>query len=161
MSVAFRRESDEEHLEPKFEIPIPPGPNLVTVRGLSLIEAKVGQIEAALPSVLDEAEGAKIRRELRYWRTRLATARLADVPDGTRVALGCRVRIRMNGKEQVVAIVGQDEAEPQSGLLAFSAPLCRAIMDAEAGERVAFSGKADSIEILAIEPMPQVEREPR
>ena len=37
MSVAFRRESDEEHLEPKFEIPIPPGPNLVTARGLALI----------------------------------------------------------------------------------------------------------------------------
>ena len=30
MSVAFRRESDEEHLEPKFELPIPPGPNYVT-----------------------------------------------------------------------------------------------------------------------------------
>ena len=26
MSVAFRRDSDEEHLEPKFAVPIPPGP---------------------------------------------------------------------------------------------------------------------------------------
>ena len=34
MSVAFRRDSDEEHLEPKFELPIPAGPNLVTLRGL-------------------------------------------------------------------------------------------------------------------------------
>ena len=33
VSVAFRRESDEEHLEPKFERPIPPGANLVTARG--------------------------------------------------------------------------------------------------------------------------------
>ena len=40
MSVAFRRESDEEHLEPKFELPLPPGPNLVTSRGLKLIEAR-------------------------------------------------------------------------------------------------------------------------
>ena len=39
MSVAFRRESDEEHLEPKFELPIPPGPNLVTPRGLTLVFA--------------------------------------------------------------------------------------------------------------------------
>ena len=37
MSVAFRRESDEEHKEPRFELPIPPGPNLVTARGLKLI----------------------------------------------------------------------------------------------------------------------------
>ena len=28
MSVAFRRESDEEHLEPKFELPLPAGAEL-------------------------------------------------------------------------------------------------------------------------------------
>ena len=41
MSVAFRRESDEEHLEPKFELPIPPGPNFVTPGGLAQIEGRV------------------------------------------------------------------------------------------------------------------------
>src|SRR4029079_14786816 len=46
MSVAFLRESDEEHKEPRFELPIPPGPSLVTPRGLALIEAKVGELEA-------------------------------------------------------------------------------------------------------------------
>ncbi|MBB4860419.1 transcription elongation GreA/GreB family factor [Novosphingobium chloroacetimidivorans] len=155
MSVAFRRESDDEHLEPKFEIPIPPGPNLVTARGLAMIEARVVEFEAALPSSGEEAQVAKLRRELRYWRTRLATARLAEAPDGTHVAFGCRVRIRMNGREQDISIVGDDEAEPQAGLLAFSAPLCRAIMDAEVGERVAFAGRPDAIEILAIELPPQ------
>ena len=48
MSVAFRRESDEEHLEPKFELPFPPGPNLVTPRGLALIEARNAELEAAI-----------------------------------------------------------------------------------------------------------------
>ena len=43
MSVAFRRESDEEHLEPKFELPIPPGPNVVTQRGYHLIGARVSE----------------------------------------------------------------------------------------------------------------------
>ena len=37
MSVAFRRESDEEHKEPRFELPIPPGPNLVTAAGLATV----------------------------------------------------------------------------------------------------------------------------
>ena len=55
MSVAFRRESDEEHLEPKFEIPIPPGPNLVTPRGLALIGDKVATIEAQIAEATDEA----------------------------------------------------------------------------------------------------------
>ena len=46
MSVAFRRESDEEHLEPKFELPIPPGPTLVTARGQAQIRARVAELEA-------------------------------------------------------------------------------------------------------------------
>lgn len=151
MSVAFRREGDDEHLEPKFEIPLPPGPNLVTARGLALVQAKVADLEAALPEVADEAAITKARRELRYWRTRLATARVMEVPDGTSVSFGCRVTIAMNARKQTITIVGDDEAAPQQGLLAFSAPLCRAIMDAEVGEHVAFGGKADAIEILAID----------
>jgi hypothetical protein len=37
MSVAFRRESDDEHKEPEFELPIPVGANLVTPRGARLL----------------------------------------------------------------------------------------------------------------------------
>ena len=48
MSVAFRRESDEEHLEPRFELPIPVGPNLVTRRGHALIVARNADLEALL-----------------------------------------------------------------------------------------------------------------
>ncbi len=47
MSVAFRRESDDEHLEPRFELPIPAGPNLVTAAGPALIAARVAELEAA------------------------------------------------------------------------------------------------------------------
>jgi transcription elongation GreA/GreB family factor len=151
MSVAFRREGDDEHLEPKFELPLPPGPNLVTVRGLALIEARVAELEAALPSITEEASVTAARRELRYWRTRRATAQLMDLPDCSSVSFGCRVSIVMNGQRRTITIVGDDEASPKSGLLAFSAPLCRAIMDAVVGERVAFAGKADSIEIVAID----------
>jgi len=152
MSVAFRREGDDEHLEPKFEIPLPPGPNLVTRRGLTLIEARVVEIEAALSRLTDELAITAARRELRYWRTRLATARVMDAPDGSTVTFGCRVTLAVKGKPRTITIVGDDEAAPQSGLLAFSAPLCRAIMDAEVGEQVVFAGQQDAIEILAISP---------
>lgn len=152
VSVAFRRESDEEHLEPKFELPIPPGPNLVTARGLALIEARVAELEAALPGLSDEAAITAARRQLRYWRTRQATAQLVPAPDGTRVAIGCTVVIRLNGKDRSVTVVGDDEADPPRGLLAFSAPLCRAMMDGEAGDLLDFGGKAEALEILAIAP---------
>ncbi len=51
MSVAFRRDSDEEHLEPKFELPIPPGPNFVTPAGLAQIEARVTELQALVEAI--------------------------------------------------------------------------------------------------------------
>lgn len=154
MSVAFRRDGDEEHLEPKFEIPIPPGPNLVTARGLAQIHAKVAELEARDDSAMDEAAKTTHRRALRYWRTRQATAQPVPPPDGASVAFGCAVTFRMNGKERTITLVGDDEADPAAGLLAFSAPLCRAMLHAEAGEAVDFGGKPDAIEILEIRPLP-------
>lgn len=150
MSVAFRRDGDEEHLEPRFELPIPPGPNLVTARGLALIAAKVTELEAVLPTLTDETAIAATRRALRYWRTRQATAQPMPAPDGRSVAFGTAVRFRLNGQERTITIVGDDEAQPASGLLAWSAPLCRAMMDAEVGDTADFAGKADAIVVLDI-----------
>ncbi|APL95758.1 nucleoside-diphosphate kinase [Sphingobium indicum] len=151
MSVAFRRESDEEHLEPTFEIPLPPGPNWVTARGLRLTREKVEALEAVETEAMAEEDAKKLKRELRYWRTRLATAELRPVPDAEAVAFGSRVTYRLNGREKRIDIVGDDEAEPAEGRIAFSAPLARAMMDAEEGETVDFAGKPGAITILAIE----------
>ncbi|AEG50024.1 transcription elongation factor GreA/GreB domain-containing protein [Sphingobium chlorophenolicum L-1] len=151
MSVAFRRESDEEHLEPTFEIPLPPGPNWVTARGLRLTREKVEALEAVETEAMAEEDAKKLKRELRYWRTRLATAELRPVPDAEAVAFGSRVTYRLNGKEKRIDLVGDDEAEPAEGRIAFSAPLARAMMDAEEGEAVDFGGKPGAITIIAIE----------
>ncbi|MEO7411391.1 MAG: nucleoside-diphosphate kinase, partial [Sphingomicrobium sp.] len=79
MSVAFRRDSDEEHLEPKFELPLPPGPNLVTPRGLSLIEARVAGLESTIAAATTE-QLPELQRDQRYWRARLTSALLAPAP---------------------------------------------------------------------------------
>jgi transcription elongation GreA/GreB family factor len=150
VSVAFRRDSDEEHLEPKFEMPIAPGPNLVTPRGLALIGERVDAIEAAIEAETDDLVLVVLKRDLRYWHTRQTTAELADAPEAGEVGIGSSVRVRMNGAERTIAIVGGDEAEPGSDRLAFSAPLARALIGAMVGERVAFNGRDDAIEILEI-----------
>lgn len=155
MSVAFRRESDEEHLEPKFELPIPAGPNLVTARGLALIGERIAALDTALAAATDEAVRTDLQRALRYWGTRQATAQLMPDPPGAAVAFGSRVRFRLNGIERALDIVGDDEADPAAGRIAFSAPLARAMMGAEAGDVADFGGKADAIEILAIGPIPR------
>jgi transcription elongation GreA/GreB family factor len=150
MSVAFRREGDEEHLEPKFELPIPPGPNRVTATGLAHIQARVAELEAALPGLTDELAIKALRRDLRYWHTRLSTAELMPLPDGTSVEFGATVTFRLNGQTRTITIVGDDEADPAAGKLAFAAPLSRAMARAEVGETVDFAGKADAITIVAI-----------
>jgi len=150
MSVAFRREGDDEHLEPKFELPIPPGPNLVTERGFALIAARVVALEAALHGLSEETAIAKVRRDLRYWLTRQATAQIMPPPDGASVAFGSTVTFRLNGKERTITLVGDDEADPAAGLLAISAPLCRAMLGAETGDDLDFAGKTGAIAVLSI-----------
>ena len=144
MSVAFRRESDEEHLEPKFELPIPPGPNLVTARGLALIEARVAEFEAIAAPTDDQ------KRTMRYWRRRLASAQLAPPPPADAVGFGSSVTFTLNGKQREVRIVGEDEADPAAGLLGLQAPLAQALLGASEGETLPFAGKDDAIEIVAI-----------
>ncbi len=171
MSVAFRREGDDEHLEPRFEMPIPPGPNLVTARGLSLIVERIAALEAALvkaggdPGDAGQAVAAgrpaeagplaEIQRDLRYWRTRQATAQLAFPPDPEIAAFGSRVTFRLKGGvARTIDIVGDDEAEPAAGRIAFSAPLARALIGAGATEWVDFGGTEEAIELISVAPIP-------
>ena len=149
MSVAFRRESDEEHLEPKFERPIAPGPNLVTANGLALIGEKVAELEAAIAAATEE-DRAALSRELRYWHTRQTTAEVVPPPTPGTVGIGSRVTYRLNGAERTAYIVGGDEADPAEGRIGFQAPLARALIGAEVGERVDFGGKEEAIEVVGV-----------
>jgi len=151
MSVAFRRESDEEHLEPRFELPIPAGPNLVTSRGLQQIQARHDAVEASLQRGLGEDERKSVLREARYWRQRLVSAQLAPHPDGERVAIGTRVSFLQDGRARTIDVVGHDESEPAAGRIAFTAPLARALLDAEVGDEVEFVGSREPLCITSIQ----------
>jgi transcription elongation GreA/GreB family factor len=151
MSVAFRREQDDEHLEPRFELPIPPGPNLVTARGFALIETRLAEVEARLVPELSEEERKKVLRDARYWRHQFTSAQVVPAPDGESVAIGTAVTIDQDGKQRRLEIVGHDEADPQSGRLVFSAPLARALVGAETGEEVEFPAPGRVVRVIGIE----------
>jgi len=151
MSVAFRREGDEEHLEPRFELPIPPGPNLVTARGLKQIQTRHDMVEASLAGQLSEDERKTVLREARCWRQRLASAQLAPRPDGNRVAIGTRVSFAQDGRSRTVDVVGHDESEPAAGRIAFTAPLARALLDAQVGDEIEFAGSNKLLIIASIQ----------
>lgn len=154
MSVAFRREGDEEHLEPKFEIPIPPGPNLVTARGKALIDEQAQKFTAMLEALDDEAAQTAAKRDLRYWQTRQITAEIMPQPVGDKVEFGTTVSFTLHGKPRTLSIVGSDEADGASDLISFTAPLARALMAAEPGDLLPFGGKDDAIEVLGVTVLP-------
>ena len=154
VSVAFRRESDEEHKEPRFELPIPPGPNLVTARGLRLVEARVAELVALLEGTPEDSLRKEWERDLRYWRARLTTAQLAPPPPEDEIGFGSRVGLKLNGVARTIDIVGDDEAEPAVGRISFYAPLARALIGAAVGEHLDFGGKPDAIEIVTIGAIP-------
>jgi transcription elongation GreA/GreB family factor len=149
MSVAFRRESDEEHLEPKFELPIPAGPNRVTAAGGTLIDTRIAALEAALAAATTQ-EAEAIQRDLRYWKTRRATAIPTSAPADGSAGFGTRVVVRIGGRERRIDIVGDDEADPNADRVAFGAPLARALAGAEPGDLLPFHGREDAIEVLAV-----------
>ena len=151
MSVAFRRESDDEHLEPKYELPIPPGPNLVTQRGLAEIEARVAELEAQLAEPMEDEARKKLQRDARYWLNRRATAQLVPTPDGEEVAVGTRMTYTRDGDTRTITIVGHDESEPDTDRIAFTAPLIRVMLGSVEGDEVTLDG-GQTITIEAIEP---------
>jgi transcription elongation GreA/GreB family factor len=150
MSVAFRRESDDEHMEPEFELPIAVGPNWVTPRGLRLLGTEVARIEGEIAGTTDEEARKKLQRRLRYFHTRQATAEVQAPPADGSVGIGSRVTYRLNKAEKTITIVGGDEADPASGCVAFTAPLARALMGARVGESVEYQDREDAIEIIAV-----------
>ena len=150
MSVAFRRDCDEEHLEPRFELPVPPGPNLVTPRGYALLEARVAELEAALAGELREEERKAVLRDARYWRSRLTSAQIAPAPSGETVAIGTRVTVDRDGGSRTFEIVGHDESDPASDRIAFSSPLARALIGAQVGDQREFPNSDEPITVTAI-----------
>lgn len=157
MSVAFRRESDDEHKEPEFELPITVGPNSATPRGMRLLGEEVARLETEIAEAIEEEARKKLQRRLRYFHTRQSTADVQAPPADGSIGIGSRVRYRLNKAERAVTIVGGDEADPAHGRIAFSAPLARALMGGEAGESVEYQDREDAIQILTVEADPEVQ----
>ncbi len=157
MSRAFVREQDAETPpEPVAEIPLPPPPNPVTKRGLALIEAAIADLEERLAHAPPEpAEAAELRRRLRYWTARRATAQLTAPPaDPEEVGFGSRVTLAWPGRGEVsLEIVGEDESDPPAGKVSWRAPTAAALIGNGAGDTIdaPIGGETRPLRILAVE----------
>ena len=153
MSRAFVREEDTTPPSPPLERSISGAPNLITPRGARLIDEAVVRLEREIAAAPDEQAAEPLRRDLRYWLARRAGARLVPCdPDPNAVRFGARATIRREGRDSEIEIVGEDEADPDNGLIAWTSPLARALEDGEPGDIVELEagGRIVPIEILAV-----------
>ncbi len=133
MSRAFVREPDgSEPPEEPAGRPVPPGPNPVTARGMLLIEAEIGRLEALEdPAPLE-------RRDLHYWQRRQASARVTAPPEGEEAGFGSTVLLAGLGPQpRRLTIVGEDEANPAAGRIGWRSPVAQAVSGAVPGDEVA------------------------
>ena len=153
MSRAFVREKDVDYLEVLPERPISEHPNDVTETGLTQIEhalAAASEAYIAAQASTDRAALAAAGRDLRYWTSRRATARVVSEPtDRSEVRFGTAVTImRDDGREQTFRIVGEDEADPSQGSISHVSPLAKAMFGKRVGDVVrAGAGEAKIVQI--------------
>jgi len=156
MSRAFVKEQDAGPDDGPGELPLSPHPNYVTPRGLALLRARLEQAQqrlAALPreSFGAELEKARIERELRWLAARLNSAILVDAArqPAERVAFGAAVELAdaETGAEQRYRIVGEDEADPERGLVSWVSPLARALTGAHVGDIVTWPRPAGDVQL--------------
>jgi transcription elongation GreA/GreB family factor len=140
MSRAFDKEQDgDDGGEQLPDRPISPHANFVTARGLGLIDEEIERLRAQLAEAQrtqDRAALAHASRDLRYWTQRRVSAQLVEPPkEVDKVAFATSVTIRReDGREQTFTIVGEDEADPARGLIAYVAPMARALLGKQVGE---------------------------
>lgn len=155
MSRAFVKETDNIPEVPTPERVISSAPNYVTKRGARLIEAEVDRLSQMFNAAADE-EGEALQPEFRYWENRRASMQvITREPSDRTVGFGMEVNIKRNSKQQTIRIVGEDEADPKNGFIAWTSPLALALEDSVPGDTIEFevAGRTDEIEVLAVKPI--------
>jgi transcription elongation GreA/GreB family factor len=155
MSRAFIKEQDgQDAVEELPEHPVSANPNFVTPRGLALLDDEIEAARKLLAHAQHETDRAGIARasrDLRYWTQRRATAQQVEPPKAPKkVAFATRVTFkRADGRQQTFSIVGEDEADLEKGLIAYTVPIARALLGLEVGDEAELPG--GNGEVIAIE----------
>ncbi len=162
MSRAFVDEASSDSRDedaPEYKIPLPPGArNYVTPEGADLLSRELRSLEAgerpALateilrlgsdPSNADALATARRRlarvdRRIEYLSRMASLTEIVAPPPGgyERVRFGARVTVQdPQGALSSFRIVGVDEADPEKGLVGWTAPLARALMGRLPGNTV-------------------------
>jgi len=159
MSRAFVNEDAGNDRPDLPELPVPPGPNIVTPRGLAALHARIAGRQddlAALkarPDRLDKLPEAAAERDLRWLEARLKAAVVIDpaAHDLSEVAFGLAVTVAdEDGVETTYEITGEDEADATRHRIAPQSPLARALMGTQVGDVVTWKRPAGAMDLEVI-----------
>jgi transcription elongation GreA/GreB family factor len=156
MSRAFVNEDAGADRPDLPELPVPPGPNIVTPRGLAALQERIAQRQADLaalkarPDRLDKLPEAAAERDLRWLEARRKAAVVIDpaAHDLSEVAFGLAVTVAdEDGQETTYEIVGEDEADATRQRIAPNSPLARALLGAQVGDVVTWKRPSGPLEL--------------
>src|SRR5688572_15639954 len=167
MSKAFTRESDDLPEQPAFVRPVsvlPPGAkNYLTPDGALRLRKELDHLaQVERPPLANAAEDPDAKRQLQaldqrinYLQHTLQTAVVAGPPPvADNVArFGAAVTVRdRDGAESTYRIVGVDETDLDRNWVSWLSPIAKALLNAQAGQRVRFKLPAgeEELEILRI-----------
>jgi transcription elongation factor GreB len=142
VSKAFTKDDrPDEPLVVRHRAALPDGvPNYITARGMRLLREQ-----------LATAAGTP-RAEL---ERRIAAAVMAPPPvDRDEIRFGARLTLQDgDGRVRNVQIVGVDETDPAAGLIAFVAPLARALLGHRTGDTITVRapGGAEELRVAAVD----------
>ncbi|QKZ12977.1 GreA/GreB family elongation factor [Spirosoma sp. KUDC1026] len=168
MSSAFlKNETADAPVVIPARAPLPPGtPNYVTPRGLDLLRAELTDLEterahlqAAQVDDLNERSRqlALLNGRIANLNQRISSSKVVNTHEQDSVRFGATISLKiLSGKlastERHLTIVGVDEANAAKDLIAFTAPLARALQGKRVGEVIAWppAQGQQKMEIVAI-----------
>lgn len=169
MSKAFLKDdAQDEGIFVAARAPLPPGvPNLVTTKGLGLLESEHqsliserARLQTGTGDDLERARGlTALQERLDALNDRLNSAQLVKETTPGRVGFGawvttCALSGRFKGEEQRFRLVGVDEAaaDETTGSVAFIAPIAKALEGHKVGEQVKMqtSRGTQVLEVVAV-----------
>ncbi|WP_080059235.1 GreA/GreB family elongation factor [Spirosoma aerolatum] len=168
MSSAFlKNETADAPVVIPARAPLPPGtPNYVTPKGLELLRTELIELEterAHWQAAIGDDEKERSRQlallngRIANLNQRISSAKVVDSQQQDSIRFGATVVLRtqmgkLAGMERRLTIVGVDQANASQGLIAFTAPLARAIQGKRLGDTVVWPAGAGQqlLEIVGI-----------
>ncbi len=145
----------------------------ITKEGYEALKQELGTLVAKRPSVVDRLSNARsqgdlsenndyhnAKEELEFLDGRiveleqvLATAKVVQPTNNHIVDIGNKVKVKVDGTEQVFHIVGEWEADPKEKKISHESPLGQALVGKKVGDQVEVEAPAGKVvyQILGIE----------